>query len=613
MSPRHGGRTTGWLTLWLPRLVPVAAGVVCFYAFLPALSAGFVNWDDEVGFLENPHYRGLGASQIWWMLTTTRLGHWSPVAWISWGMDYALWGLAPPGYHFTSLLLHAVAAGLFVLLARQLIGAGFSGAAPTAAVAGGALLAALVWGVHPLRTESVAWVSGRRDVLCGLLSIAAVLAYLRGVRAGGPIERRWWAISVLLYAGALGSKAIAITLPVSFLVLDAYPLRRLGLDRRALILEKVPYAVLAAGAAVMTVVARQDPGNITSYGDYGIGARIALAGYTFWFYPSRFVWPVSLSPMYELPAQVGLTQLRFLLPLLAVIAITFVLVPLRHRWPAGLAAWAHSAIVLLPVSGFVHSGYQLAYDRYSYLSGMGFAILVGAGLTWAFADEQAPARRRLLATAAAVLIVATLGAASWIQAGVWSTSETLWRRATQLDPTCSICASNLGRVIARPGRFADAEAYVRRAIALRPNRPGPHENMAVIATMQGRHAEAEEEFRKVVAIRPNHGSSRNNLAVAMANQGRFKEAEKELQEAVRLAPTLLDPPANLAAIYVRQGRHAEAIPLLRGVLAQDPGRAAARANLIRALAGQAAALEASGKSAEAAKLNQEAVALSSSQ
>ena len=603
-----------WLELWLPRLVPVAAVVVCFYAFLPALSAGFVNWDDEVGFLENPHYRGLGPSHLWWMLTTTRLGHWSPVAWITWGMDYVLWGLAPPGYHFTSLLLHAVAAGLFVLLARQLIAAALEGMAPTAAVAGGALLAALVWGVHPLRTESVAWVSGRRDVLCGLLSIAAVLAYLRGVRAGGaggPIDRRWWAISVLLYAGALGSKAIAITLPLSLLVLDAYPLRRLGLDRRARILEKVPYAVLAAGAAVMAVVARQDPGNITSYGDYGMGARIALAGYTFWFYPARFVWPAQLSPMYELPVHVGLTQLRFILPLLAVVAITVVLVRLRRRWPAGLAAWAHSVIVLLPVSGFVHSGLQLAYDRNSYLSGMGFAILVGAGLTWAFADEQAPARRRLLATAAAVLIAATLGALSWIQAGVWSTSETLWRRATQLDPACSICASNFGRALARPGRFAEAESYVRRAIALRPERAGPHENMAVIATMQGRHAEAEEEFRKVVAIRPNHGGSRNNLAVAMANQRRYKEAEKELHEAARLAPTLVDVPANLGGIYVRQGRHAEAIPLLRRVIEKDPGRAAARASLIWALTGQAAALEASGNSAEAAKLTQEAVALSS--
>jgi Flp pilus assembly protein TadD len=609
MSIPHGRRPS--LALWLPRLVPVAAVVVSFYVFLPALSAGFVNWDDEASFLENPSYRGLGPRQLWWMLTTTRLGHWSPVAWVTWGLDYALWGLAPAGYHFTSLVLHAVAAGLFVVLARQLIAAGFSAAAPASAVAGGALLAALVWGVHPLRTESVAWVSGRRDVLCGLLSIAAVLAYLRGVRAGGPIERRWWGISILLYAGALGSKAIAITLPLSLLVLDAYPLRRLGLGRRALILEKVPYAVLAAGAAVMAVVARQDPGNITSYGDYGIGARIALAGYTFWFYPSRFVWPVELSPMYELPAQVSLAQLRFLVPLLAVIAMTVVLVRLRHRWPAGLAAWAHSAIVLLPVSGFVHSGYQLAYDRYSYLSGMGFSILVGAGLTWALADEQAPARRRILAPAAAALIVITLGVASWVQAGVWSSSETLWRRATLLDPACSICVSNLGRALARPGRLLDAEAYVRRAIALRPDRPGPHENMAVIATMQGRHAEAEAEFRKVVAIRPSHGSSRNNLAVAMANQGRYAEAEKELREAARLGPTLIDPPANLGALYVRQGRHAEAIPLLRQALERDPSRASTRANLIWALSGEASALEAAGKSAEAAKLSQEAVALRS--
>ena len=269
--------------------------------------------------------------------------------------------------------------------------------------------------------------------------------------------------------------------------------------------------------------------------------------------------------------------------------------------------------VLRPVEGVPDARRsQLAQDRYSYLSGLGFAVLAGAGLTWAMRrSAAAPARPWLqpLAISAAALVVVALGIGARAQASIWSNSEALWRRAVEVDPTCSMCESNLGRVLARPGRFDEATAHVKRAMELRPDRPGPYENLGVIMLAQGRFREAEEHFRRAATLRPDHGGARNSLAAALAYQGRDAEAETEFKEAARLAPRSPDAPANLGVLYARQGRYAEAIGALRQALALDPEQAASKAGLARALRSRAIELAREGRTTEAAGLWREAVPL----
>ncbi len=590
MTPFRQATITGWL--------PGLTAALTFLVFLPTLQAAFVNWDDETSFLTNTAYRGLGWTQLRWMLTTTFLGHWSPLAWMTWGLNYVTGGLDPWGYHLGNLLLHAATVAVLWLVARRLLAIGSSAGTANSLVAAGATIAALVWGLHPLRAEAVAWASARRDVLCGLFYLLAVLAYLRGVASGAGIERRYWALSLGAFAAALSSKTIAMTLPLTLLLLDVYPLRRRGLGWWILTREKLPYAVLAAAAGVVAFIARQESGNITAYTQYGAGARVALAAYTLWFSWWTSFWPAGLSPMYELPRRVDLGQARFFGPLLVVSALTVAFWLLRRRWPAGLTAWAQSGIVLVPISGVVHSGYQLAADRYSYLSGLGLSVLVGAGLVWILQHAAGPPGRRWmrpLAWASAALLVVALGATARAQTMIWKDSETLWRRAVAVDPTCSLCASNLGRVVARPGRFAEGETHLRRAIALRPDRPGPHENMGTIMLAQGRHGEAEEHFRHAATLQPDRAASRNALGVALATQGRDREAEAEFQEAARLSPRLVDAPANLGVLYTRQGRFEEAITSLRRALALDGGRAGVRVELGRALRSRAIELAREGR------------------
>src|SRR6516165_9003852 len=250
--------------------VPAALALTTFIVFLPALKAGFVNWDDEVNFLKNTNYRGLGPAQLQWMFANFLMGNYIPLTWMTFGLDYVVWGMNPAGYHLTNILLHAANAVLFYFIALHLLRL----SAPRHLVDGtsapviGSAFATLLFAVHPLRAESVAWITERRDVLSGFFYLAAVLTYLRycGVSDQQTGRARnapgWYWASLGFFAAALLSKSMAMTLPAILLLLDAYPLRRLGgvgSGRHWLpstsVLEKLPFFLLSSAAAYTALVA----------------------------------------------------------------------------------------------------------------------------------------------------------------------------------------------------------------------------------------------------------------------------------------------------------------------------------------------------------------------
>ena len=580
----------------LPRALPLLVGVLAFVAFLPALDGGFLDWDDDRNFLWNTGYRGLGLRELQWMFTATWMGHYIPVTWLSLGLNYALGGMEPWGYHLGNLLLHSANTTLFFVVARRLLTVAAVSPAPDAnaqgegpddrthqpegsvAVALGAAVAALLWALHPLRVESVAWVTERRDVLCSFFYLLAVLAYLRGVTRDRTLSGRWLAASLVAFAAALGSKAIAMTLPVTLLVLDVYPLRRRRLGWPALVREKLGHFTLAAIGAVVASWAVTRGAGWTSYDTYGLEARLAMTGYSFWFYPSKLIWPEKLAPLYELPARIRLLDAEFLWPTVGVVAVTAILLLGRKRLPGALAAWLHSIIVLAPVSGIAHAGHQLAHDRYSYVSGLGFAVLAGTAVTW-LGRQWARGRvsRWVLGTtvAAMVLALAGLGAGTWVQSRIWRDSESLWRSAVTAHPTCALCRQKLGTVLLTAGLHREAEAELTRAIALRPERPTAH----------------------------------NSLGAFFVDQGRLGDAETEFREAIRLAPQYSEATANLGALYARQRRYAEAITVLRRAIVLSPQLDSARGNLAFALDNAGVELAQEGKPAEAVGLFREATEL----
>jgi hypothetical protein len=570
----------------LALLLPVAVGAATAVAFLPALDGGFLGWDDRANLVDNPHYRGLGWRHLHWMFTTTLMGHYTPLAWLSHGVDHALWGMNPRGYHLGNVALHAAGAAVLYVVARRLLAAGFA-AAPAragAAVSLGAAFAALVFGVHPLRVESVAWVTERQDVLCGLFYLLAVWAYLRGAERGGRILPGWWALSVGAFLLALLAKAAAMPLPAALLLLDVYPLRRVGaVGWRRLLVEKLPYLGLVALAAPIALIAQSHADALIGRAQYGIGARLAMTAYSFMFYPWKFLWWADLSPLYERPGRIDPMAARFLVPMAGVLVVTATLMRLRRRWPAGLAAWVYSALLVLPVSGMVPFGGHLVADRYSYLSGFGFALLAGAALTWVLRARATLGAPVVGASAlAAVLIVVGLSAATWRQSKIWHDSETLWRWAHALDQDCEVCAVNLGaELIAAPG-------------------PGA-----------ARLGEAEALFRHVLALNPARDLAYHGLGTALTLQRRYDEAETAFREFVRRAPSRPEARIDLGQLHLLQRRHDEAIPLLRQALLMQPDYPGLARLLSRALHDRAEQLRGEGRDREAEALLTEAAALGS--
>ncbi|HET9925453.1 MAG TPA: tetratricopeptide repeat protein [Methylomirabilota bacterium] len=570
------------------RFLPAALVLVTFATFRSALGGQFLDWDDYLNLVQNEAYRGLGWPQVRWAFTSTLMGHYIPLTWLTFSANYAAGALDPWGYHLVNLLLHSANALAFYLVARRLLAAAQSGGQQTGrdetVTLWGAAAAALIFAVHPLRVESVAWITERRDVLSGLFLLLAVLAYLKAVEASDGAAGRWRVVSLVSFAAGLLSKSSIMVLPAVLVLLDHYPLRRGALTWRRLVVEKAGYWALGAVGAVGALIALRLSGlRITTYGVYGPAARLAMVAYSLWFYPSSWLWPVHLSPLYELPATVDPWAWRFLGPVGGLAAITVPLWLLRKRWPSGLAAWIGSALFVLPVSGVVHAGFQLAHDRYSYLSGLGFALLSGGAITWLL---RACRERRLsrpvvaAALASAVLVIAALGVGSWQQARIWRDPETLWRWALEVDPRCAVCANNLAAVLSNmpsrnAARMAEAEALARRAMALRPTYDSPY----------------------------------NTLGAILADRRDDRGADAAFREAMRLGPDRVGPAANLGALYARAGRHAEALPWLRKAWARDPGFPGLRSNLGSALRDHGIVQARAGRLDEAVALFREAAGI----
>jgi len=571
-------------------LVPTGIAAATSLAFLPALHNGFVSWDDPKNFLDNPHYRGLGLGQLAWMWTTFHMGHYIPLSWMTLGLDYVLWGMNPAGYHATSIALHAANAVVLYFLARRLFAlAAYGPAAETPATSDSfavpAALAALLFALHPLRVESVVWITERRDTLSLLFYQLSVLAYLRSCESPARWSR-WYALALAAFVCALLSKATAMTLPALVALLNVYPLRRLNprdwrSAARRVALEVAPFALLAAGFIVLSIIALHPPGQLS------LAAKVAVSAYSLELYIVKTALPLGLSPLYEMPRRVEPLASMFLIAYVSCVLLAAATWALRRRWPGAAAALVAFVLVTLPMLGIVQNGPQIAADRYTYHGSPALAMLVSGALLFGI-PLSATAKR---ATGAA--LVALLGLMTWRQTQVWRDSESLWSRVLAEDPNSAIGHSAMASVRYRQDRLEDGLAHSRRAVELAPDYAEAHNDLGVGLAREGNLAEAADQYRQAIAIQPTYDEAYNNLGVAVVRQGDIAAGIDDYRRALELNPDYADAHVNWGNALVRSGHPAEAIPHYQEALRIRPDHADAHHNWGVALAQQ-------GKFAEAA-------------
>jgi protein O-mannosyl-transferase len=541
--------------------------VVTFLAFAPALHNQFIDWDDVDNFTSNPSYRGLGWTQLKWMWTSALLGHYVPVTWMSLGMDYLVWGMNPAGYHLTSLLLHCAGAAVFALVALRLLSAPGVAADGEPALARplGAAWAALLFAVHPLRVESVAWVTERRDVLSGLFFLLAIWAYLRDADVAPAAVSRWrmwyW-VSLGLFVLALFAKAITVTLPLVLVVLDVYPLRR----RRWA--EKVPFVL--ASAVVVGITFRVAPSMI-GMARIGIVERLAISVYGLVFHLWKTILPLGLAPFYALKTPVVPLSRPYLVCALVVGTITVLAVLGRRRWPALAAGWVVYVATLLPVSGIFQNGPQLTADRYSYLPSLAVAMVAAVGtlLAWRAWRRWWPRATSLVVPAGGALTLTILSALTWSQVGIWHDTERLWTHAVAVVPS-SEAYEHLGYLRRQQRRWDEMNDDYRRAAALRPDSIDIQLNWGIALAQAGRLGEAIEHFRDALRIEPGSATPHYHWGNALLSAGAAEEAIVHFRETVRADPAAADAYNNWGRALAQQGKWQEAIAQYREALRIRP-------------------------------------------
>ncbi len=574
------------------RWIPLAIAAVTLIVYAPALRNGFVDFDDKMNFLDNPHFRGLGWKQLRWMLTTFLMGHWIPLTWMTLGLDYSVWGMNPFGYHLTNVLLHAANAAVFYFVARRLLGKAMA-RLEGVPLQLGAGLAALFFALHPLRAESVAWVTERRDVVSGLFFLLTILTYLRACEADGAERGRWLAGSVGCYALALASKSIVMTLPFILILLDAYPLGRLSgrwrdwlaPHARPVWKEKVPYLLLAVAGAAMALYAVRMGTTLNPPEKLPLAFRGAGALWKLWLYARKTLFPLDLSPLYELPGALNPLAPQLVGSAIAVGILTGGFWLLRRRWPAGLAAWVGYVVMLMPVSGLAHAAGQPPADRYTYLACLGWALLMGAAvcaLVRGLTGHSLPSLLAFLMLTAAAVWIVGLAAITWNQVQIWRDADTLWRYALEVDPDCARCRNNLGTTLGNRGLLPQAIEQFERALAIRPHFPDAHRNLGLALLLAGEPAKAGAHLERALSEAPEDQDARAYLGEALLQQGKPAEAILHLERVIRQNHTHVRAMTSLGFALAQLGRPAETILYFQRAIALQPDAPLPRLGLARA-------------------------------
>ena len=618
-------------------LLAGALAMITLALYLPSLRNGFTGWDDEVWVLDNPHIRSLDVAFFQWAFFNFYRSNWCPLTWMSHAVDYALWGVSAAGHHVTNIILHALNTLIVVLLVIRLLevrtragntqGRNHSSDARTFLIAGG--VTGILFGLHPVHVESVAWIAERKDVLCGLFFLLSVGAYIgafglnepepRLGRSNAPFPSKPYLWSLVFFILALLSKPMAVSLPLVLLILDWHPLDRMRTLQQAgrCFREKLPFVGFSAISSIITVLSQRSGGALDLMESTTLSTRLLVAADAIIAYLRKMAWPLDLMPYYPYPEQVSGLSAHYALSVALVILITAACVVVIKKTKLWLAAWGYYVITLLPVLGIVQVGAQSMADRYTYLPSLGPFLIAGL-IAQAGVDKikAAPARNVpawiLMGVIAGVLLI-PLAVLTEKQIGIWKNGITLWSsviereqappprvfmtratflfkngqfekaiddysRAIESNPAYSEAYHGRGQALKEVGKTLQAIADYSKAIALRPSYYIAYNSRGIALQELGRFTEAIEDYTRAIALKPDDYRIYNNRAVAFSATGRLDKAFEDYSSAIVLDPSSYTTYNNRCMVLQKMGQNLRAIEDCDRAIALNPGFAEAYLN-----------------------------------
>ncbi len=579
---------------------------VTFLVYLPALRHEFVIWDDSRYIVGNTHIRSFDLNLFRWAFFDFYAANWHPLTWISHALDYAIWGLSPMGHHLTNNILHALNTFLVVLLVVRLIEAAHDSSASadppgadasrftliTAAVTG------LLFGLHPIHVESVAWVAERKDLLCAFFFLLSVLSYTKYVtgslqRAESKGQRVVSSMLHALYAMryalcffilALLSKPMAVSLPVVLLLLDWYPFQRIQSLKTLLaaVMEKLPFIALSIVSAILTILAQKAGGAVQSLEFAPLSVRLYVASQALLLYLWKMIMPLNLVPYYPYPRNVSPLSLKYLFVFALVLGITAACLTLRKKNKIPVSVWGYYLVTLLPVLGIVQVGGQAMADRYAYLPSLGPFLLAGLMAAWfsvkLYTVKKQALPAKIAGVSASFVVLFFLTSLTLRQIAVWKNTFTLWDYVIEKDPDrVPEAYNNRGLAFSDKGQLNDAVEDYTKAIAINPLYREARLNRAVAYTSMGLIDKAIDDYTVVIVSRP-FDQVFYLRGTAFEKKGQNDRALEDYKQALVLNPSYLEAYIRLGILYGKAGDFGKAIDQFNQAVKADPNYSLAYGN-----------------------------------
>jgi Tfp pilus assembly protein PilF len=509
----------------------------------------FVTIDDNVYVTSNSHVNsGLTAKSIRWAFTTVKAEFWHPLTWLSLMADTQIFGGRPGGYHLTNLLLHIINTLLLFFFLSKATGklwqSGF---------------AASLFALHPLHVESVAWIAQRKDVLSTLFWLLTLWHYARFIEQPGRSRYGWVLVFFIL---GLMSKPMLLTLPFTLLLLDYWPFGRFQYEGSLrsfmhaawpYIREKLPFFCIAAAATIVTYMAQKYGGGLDSLNPYPLSDRMANALISYCTYIWKMIWPQNLAFFY--PFSVNLPIWQTMAASVALGLVTALVLKLIKDQPYIIVGWMWYLGTLVPVIGLVKIGDFAMADRYTYIPLIGLFII----LAWGLPELVRKWRYQAVALSlAAILVISSLAAVTWIQTRYWSNSITLYTHALQVTRNNFLAHYALGDILAGKGKMDQASSHFAEAVKIRPDKATLQNELGRALASQGRFDEAIPHLIQALKIKPNKAEAHYNAGLALAAQGQFKNSINHFAAAVQLHPALIQAQrrhtSEFISMHFRRGK-----------------------------------------------------------